>query len=148
MTFGSGKTVLIAMLALVLSVGHAACACLTSTTSDHHGASAALAAMSMTMNDDGAHSDHEHHGGDHENHSPCDGDTADCAHCQTASVAASSLNLPVWGGTANAPHPETTPIAAFAIPPPFVTALKKTPYHRWRAPPRIDPVSQKIRLLI
>lgn len=145
MTLQSVKTALIAMLALLLGAGHAACACMNSMAADHHSAVA-----DMPMGVHGAHKERRTSGdhAKHDDHAPCHDEMTDCTHCAAAVVVAASPGVPLLAVAASAPHPETMPAAAFAIPPPRMTAPNQNQYQRWRAPPRIDPVSQKIRLLI
>jgi hypothetical protein len=134
----AAKQMLLAIAALFLSAGHAACACLSA-------AQDAAPIIQTSMSDaDHAH----HHGGDDvgETPDPSAPSPGDCGHCETAALAGDGSlatgALPAL--------PKTFAVAASpavaSTPQDVVGALARRLH--WAAPPRRTPVSLKTRLRI
>jgi hypothetical protein len=135
---GTAKQMLLAIAALFLSAGHAACACLGA-------AQDAAAIIQSSMSD----ADHAHHHGDegvgetpdHSSPSP-----SDCGHCESVALAGDGTlaagSLPALQKTfALAASP------AIASTPQDMFGAQSRRLH-WAAPPRRTPVSLKTRLRI
>ena len=135
---GAAKQMLLAIAALFLSAGHAACACLSA-------AQDAAPIIQTSMSDAGhAH----HHGGDDvdETHDPSAPSPSGCGHCATVALAGD-------GSLATGSLPALQKTVAVAAAP----AIASTPQDRvgalarrlhWAASPRRTPVSLKTRLRI
>jgi len=142
---GSVKTVLVALLALVLGTSNAVCACL-SLSAD---ASQADSHQTHLPEADMAHAVHgalsEHHQAC-EKRAPCAIDERDCEHCAStayfkATAKTNFIASPAYTSFAKA----ITTIQAVARPPAGVTAARLVAF-RWQDPPGQTPVTLKTRL--
>ncbi len=134
--FGAAKQVLLAIAALFLSAGHAACACLGA-------AQDAAPIVQASMGD----ADHAHHHGGSDVGNASDYSTpspSDCGHCESVALAGDGT---LAAGSLPALQ-KSFPIAASpAIVPTLgdnFGALARRLH--WAAPPRRTPVSLKTRL--
>lgn len=144
---GPLKSALIAILTLMLSVGHSACAGMISdvaapSTEQHESLSHHHAEISDVHGSDGHQ---EHHGGT--SHAPCGPDGSDCHHCNAAQFYKSASKIEFAAPPAWSPHKLKT-YAETGIETRIIgkTTLSRLAFH-WRGPPAMTPVTMKTRLL-
>jgi hypothetical protein len=135
---GAAKQMLLAIAALFLSAGHAACACLSA-------AQDAPPIVQTSMSD----ADHAHHHGGGEvggTPDPSAPSPGDCGHCETVALAgAGSLSTGSLPAVQKTFAVAASPAIA-STPQDVVGALARRLH--WAAPPRRTPVSLKARLRI
>lgn len=135
---GAAKQMLLAIAALFLSAGHAACACLSAAQD------AAPVVQTSMSNADHAH----HHGGGDagETPDPSAPSPSDCGHCETVALAGD-------GSLATGSLPALQKTFALSASPAIASAPQDifgalARRLHWAAPPRRTPVSLKTRLRI
>jgi hypothetical protein len=131
---GAAKQMLLAVAALLLSAGHAACACLSSAQNS--------APIVQTSMDDAGHA-HHHRAGDDATISPAPHSNG-CDHCESVTLAGDGTSaagsLPTWQKS----YPIAPSPAIVSTPKDVFGALSRRLH--WAASPRRTPVSLKIRL--
>ncbi|MEM9617011.1 MAG: hypothetical protein AAF936_03530 [Pseudomonadota bacterium] len=146
-THGPVKTVLIAFLALMLAMSHAACACLSQNAGathavghDMHGAHTETGRQSHNVS--GAHHDHN------EQAEPCKSGGGDCEHCASSALYKASVKGDVLASIGFAPVAKIIVADVVAAVTHGGSRTTKLVAFLWRGPPIATPVSLKIRLLI
>jgi hypothetical protein len=135
---GAAKQMLLAIAALFLSAGHAACACLSAS----HGA-APIIQTSVNVADHAHHHDDEVMGATPNHSAPS---PSDCGHCSAVALAGDG---PLATGSLPTLQKSFAVAASATIastPTDHVGALARR-FH-WAAPPRRTPISLKTRLRI
>ena len=136
--FGAARQMLLAIAALFLSAGHAACACFSAAQEP-----APIVQASMS---DERHA--HHHGGSDVGAAPDRSapSPSDCGHCESVALAGDGTlaagSLPALQKS----FPIAAPSAIISTPTDHVGALARRLH--WAAPPSVSPVSLKTRLRI
>jgi len=142
---GPLRTIVFAFLALMLGVGHSACASMAAPAKNAgahaHQGHEANAGHSV----DAAGDAHHQHG--QKSTAPCEPDQSPCSHCQTAQF----FKISTKPDTSSSIPSLKTAIAVFpisAIAPPAAISLRTLSNgYQWRDPPEDTPITLKIRLL-
>lgn len=144
MAFGL-KNFIVVLSALLFSVGHSVCACLSQSPVAAYGT--ARISQPQEMGGHAAHYTASHGGVSEDGDAPCGPTNESCDHCQLTQFAATPD-----AGMLLAPAPVANlsfaVLVEAALPDPPRSVLKPVARLRWAAPPGVTPVSLKTRLLI